>query len=506
MTQSLFSRGALAACATVLATPSFADITPADVWDSWQSYLTGFTLDVTATEQRTGDDIFVTDMSISFDVPDEDGTITITMPDMDFISRGDGTVELRYGADMSVTASIEGEGGPDSQATINIVPTGLSMIASGNPNDITYTYSAASLSYSVGEVLIEGAPLSDLGGQIEGDVTVTGMTGLVKIATEGLTAIEQDVRYDSMSYDVRFVAPEDDESFVTAGTVEDLRVQSALSVSQDIDLENPFSIFNDELNISIEATQGAAQSSMSGNDGNGPFSSESASSSGSFGMVFNSDVLAAEMSSFDASFNFFGEEIPLPLSGEIGEASMSFSLPLAESAEPQDFFMNVALVDAVIPDLLWNIFDPGGALERGPATVSVGLEGTTKLMMGAFNPAFFESDEIPGTLESLTLTDLEVSVAGAELTGAGDFTFDNTDMASFDGFPRPEGAADFRLTGGNQLLDSLISMGLISEGDAMGARMMMGVFTVAGPGDDELNSRLEVTEEGHVLANGQRLR
>ena len=40
----------------------------------------------------------------------------------------------------------------------------------------------------------------------------------------------------------------------------------------------------------------------------------------------------------------------------------------------------------------------------------------------------------------------------------------------------------------------------------MGARMMMGLFTVAGPGEDELNSRLEVTGEGHVLANGQRLR
>ncbi|MCH2250997.1 MAG: DUF2125 domain-containing protein, partial [Cognatishimia sp.] len=77
---------------------------------------------------------------------------------------------------------------------------------------------------------------------------------------------------------------------------------------------------------------------------------------------------------------------------------------------------------------------------------------------------------------------------------------------SFDGFPRPEGAADFRLLGGNQLLDSLISMGLVSEGDAMGARMMMGLFTVAGPGEDELNSRLEVNGEGHVLANGQRLR
>jgi hypothetical protein len=56
------------------------------------------------------------------------------------------------------------------------------------------------------------------------------------------------------------------------------------------------------------------------------------------------------------------------------------------------------------------------------------------------------------------------------------------------------------------LLDSLIEMGLVGEDDAIAARLMMGLFTVAGPSEDELNSRLEVNEAGHVLANGQRLR
>ena len=506
MTQSYVSRGAIAVLAAAIATPSFADITPDDVWGSWQSYLSGFDLDIKATEERSGDDIFITDLTVSFEIPEEDGTITLIFPDMDFVSRGDGTVELKYGADMQFTALLEGDGGPDTKASIDVAHTGLSTIASGDPDDITYTYSAASLTYSVGEVLVEGEPLEAIGAQIEGDVTVTGMTGLVNIATQGLTSIEQDVRYNNLSYDIRFVAPEDEGSFVTAATIEDLRMQSAFSISENIDVEDPASIFNDELNIAIEMTQGASETSMSGNDGNGPFSSQSSSSSGAFGLVFNSDVFEASMSSFDASFNVFGEEIPLPISAEIGEASLAFSLPLAESAEPQAFFMDFAFVDLMVPDLLWNIFDPGAALDRGPATVSLGLEGTTKLMMGAFNPEFFENDDVPGTLESLTLTDLEVSFAGAELTGAGDFTFDNTDMDSFDGFPRPEGAADFRLLGGNQLLDNLISMGLVSEGDAMGARMMMGLFTVAGPGEDELNSRLEVNGEGHVLANGQRLR
>jgi hypothetical protein len=36
--------------------------------------------------------------------------------------------------------------------------------------------------------------------------------------------------------------------------------------------------------------------------------------------------------------------------------------------------------------------------------------------------------------------------------------------------------------------------------------MMAGMFARSGSGEDELTSRIEVTEEGQVLANGQRLK
>ena len=49
-------------------------------------------------------------------------------------------------------------------------------------------------------------------------------------------------------------------------------------------------------------------------------------------------------------------------------------------------------------------------------------------------------------------------------------------------------------------------MGMASEEDVMGARMMMGMFTVPGEGDDSLQSTIEVNAEGHVMANGMRLK
>ncbi|MEM9581020.1 MAG: DUF2125 domain-containing protein, partial [Pseudomonadota bacterium] len=100
---------------------------------------------------------------------------------------------------------------------------------------------------------------------------------------------------------------------------------------------------------------------------------------------------------------------------------------------------------------------------------------------------------------------LLVSVAGAKLTGDGDFTFDNTDLTSFDGLPKPTGKVNLALDGGNGLMDKLVQMGLLPEEQAMGARMMMGLFARPGEGEDSLTSTLEINEEGHILANGQRI-
>jgi hypothetical protein len=111
-----------------------------------------------------------------------------------------------------------------------------------------------------------------------------------------------------------------------------------------------------------------------------------------------------------------------------------------------------------------------------------------------------------GEIHALTVNALTLAIAGARLTGAGDFTFDNADMSTFPGMPRPEGALDLQLTGGNTLMDTLVAMGLLPEEQAMGARMMLGLFARPGSGPDSLTSRIEITPDGQLLANGQRLR
>jgi hypothetical protein len=92
---------------------------------------------------------------------------------------------------------------------------------------------------------------------------------------------------------------------------------------------------------------------------------------------------------------------------------------------------------------------------------------------------------------------------GAQLNGSGAATFDNTD-----GTPRPIGTLDLSLIGGNTLLDTLVSVGLVSEEQAMGARLAIATVTRPDPdaGEDALKSKLEINDQGHITANGMRIK
>lgn len=67
------------------------------------------------------------------------------------------------------------------------------------------------------------------------------------------------------------------------------------------------------------------------------------------------------------------------------------------------------------------MFDPTGQLPHDPATVVLDLAGKGKVLFDMFDPEAMEAlekgEEQPGELHALTVNQLQVSAAGAELTG-----------------------------------------------------------------------------------------
>ncbi len=117
----------------------------------------------------------------------------------------------------------------------------------------------------------------------------------------------------------------------------------------------------------------------------------------------------------------------------------------------------------------------------------------------------FEEGNQHVTLDNLRLNELEVNSAGAMITGQGDLTFDNDDLETFNGFPRPEGQVSLRAVGLNGLLDNLGKMGILPPEQLMGPRMMLSMFTVV-EAQDTLTSTIEFLGGGQIKANGQRIR
>lgn len=187
----------------------------------------------------------------------------------------------------------------------------------------------------------------------------------------------------------------------------------------------------------------------------------------------------------------------------MSEVAYRLKMPLLKGEGQQDIAMEVTLGGLTVSDMLWGMIDPSGVLPRDPATLSFDLAGKVTLFADLVDEATAEM-ETPGELNSVDLKSMLLEIAGARLSGDGAFTFDNTDMSSFDGIPRPEGALNLKLKGANALIDNLVTMGLLPEDQAMAGRMMMGMFSVP-VGEDDLESVIEINSEGHVLANGQRI-
>ncbi|MDH3263223.1 MAG: DUF2125 domain-containing protein, partial [Paracoccaceae bacterium] len=288
---------------------------------------------------------------------------------------------------------------------------------------------------------------------------------------------------------------------------DDLSGNSEAFLPEDGNVEDMAAFLREGFAASGEVRYGANSYTFKGDIEGSQTEGSGGDGGGAFEFALDDSGLRYGVESRDASFTMRSSDIPLPeVSFAYEEGAFRLTMPVSASDGPQDFGLLTAVRGLTIHDSIWALFDPMAALPREPATVAFDIAGQARWLIDIFNPEAAAMTAPPGELHAVTLRDLEVSLVGAELTGTGAFTFDNSDMATFEGMPRPEGSADLKLVGGNGLLDKLVGMGLIPEDEAMGFRMMLGLFARPGEGEDTLVSKIEVNGNGEVLANGQRIR
>jgi hypothetical protein len=505
--RALTSIPAAALSAAALAAPAAAEVTAEQVWDDMRGYLSSFGYTVEATETRAGDTLTVQDVTARVTLPEDGGTLTVEMPQLAFTERGDGTVAVIYpdAAEIRMSARPEGEEAVD--ATVQVAQSGMDVTVSGDDTQMTYDYAADRLGLTLSDLVVDGTPVASE--NLSGTFVMRGMSGQSVVTPGDLRGLDQTVTADQVSYDFSVVPPEEDGRADISGSMEGLAFTGTARIPASLNME--------DLAATLEAGY-AFDGRFGYTDGRTEFLVEengetmrgtTRSDRTEFNAAMDAERLAYGISGAGTEIALQSPEIPFPVEAAMGSSGVSIAMPVGQTDDPQPFAFEISLRDFTMAEEIWAMVDPTGMLPREPADLVLDLSGEARILGALFDPEAMQgmamSGERPAELHALDLAQLLVSAAGAQLTGEGSFTFDNTDLTTFPGMPRPEGSASFRLEGANALLDTLIEMGVLPQEQAMSARMMMGMFAVPA-GDDAMESTLEVTEEGRVLANGQRIR
>lgn len=489
----------------MMAQTAMADVTPGEVWAEFKAYMEGYGYTVSATENDAGDTLTVSDITMTVPIPEEEGSMTMTMEELVFAADG-GAVDVSWPAEMPVDLSIEAEG-ETVEIGLLYKSQGHEMTVSGDADMTQWDLSATSIALELDGVTIEGEALGPE--MARGELVLDGVDSATSMASaDEMRNVEQTMTVDALSYDIAAQDPENPENtLLMKGGMTDVTYSGDGSLPMEFDSEDPAEIFQNGFTIKGTFGFSGGESQFNFVDGSETLSYQSSSDGGDGALTMDATTWGYDYLLRNLDLQVAGAEIPFPVSLKAAEFGGELLMPVGKTDAPQDVALGLNLTDFEMNDMIWQMFDPGAELPRDPATIKLDLSGKAKMLFDLFDPEqadMMAGADMPAEIYELTLNNLMVKAVGAMLTGTGGFTFDNSDLETFGGMPKPTGEVNAELTGANALLDKLIAMGLLPEEEAAGFRMMMSMFAVPA-GDDVLTSKIEINEQGHVLANGQRI-
>ncbi|MDB6452561.1 hypothetical protein [Falsirhodobacter sp. 20TX0035] len=436
--------------ALCIASAAPAAVTPEDVWSNWQAVAKRWDQQVTADRtERQGDDLVVSGVKV---VQDKDGNrMEGTIDRITLADQGDGTVLVTMSERFPMTVvstppAVEGEPAPEP-ITSQVVQSqeNLRILASGDPSNIRNDLTADRLAVTMNDVRKAD------GTAVPMNVTVT-MRDLDGY-WEGADQMDSVTRAAEVDMMVKFSEAEQRASF-------DTRMQHvAITLAGAPNSAAPSVGFLGQVGF-------AYVTSTYRLDTAGPKTllAEGETGAGTMNFDLGAEAMSTESDVENATLRLSGTQMPFPMDLQMAGARQTATLPV-QPDQTGPFQMMLDLRDVTATDDTWARFDPKGALPRDPAQLSLSFNGTE------------------GEAPVVTLEDLRLQAVGAELTGQGQMTPTPEAVGPMAGFGR--GRIDLTLRGGNGLIDRLVAGGILPAQQEMAARMSLGAFGRAVPGQED---------------------
>ena len=484
--------------AMLLGGTAHAALTADQVWQSWKdaAALVGLTVSA-ATENNSDGVLTLNGVSIA-----PEGMAGLTISDLTLTEEDDGSVTIVPGADIGVAMEAPSEG------SVKLTHDGLMLTAREADGGLAYDYEAAQLDV----VYDTKYPGMSFDGSEAPTVASAGTVGFTNLSgtysdTPGTNRVfGLDIMADNLAYNTSLDDPGMEMKQVSTSETAGIEMSMEFALPTTIALAAIASpadfatALNEGLSVNLSTKQGESNGSVKQESAFMPMDLMIAAGGGDGTLVFNKDTFSVKSQGGGLNIESAPGLMPVPLKITSGGVQVDMTTPVIATEAAGDYSFVMKLADFSLNEEAWALFDPNATLPRDAAQIAIDISGKTTMDL----PALIASEEtgvpyIPAP-ESLNITELGLQVAGAALAGTGAFTFDNSM-----GIPMPLGEANINVTGANALIDGLIAIGVVTEEDAMGARMMMGMFMVPGANPDELTSKIEAKEGMQILVNGQPL-
>ncbi|MDO9639555.1 MAG: hypothetical protein Q7J44_13535 [Pseudotabrizicola sp.] len=465
-----------------------AALTADQVWADLQAAAVSGGMKITVATEVPGDgELTLNGVTIT---PDGKPAIA-TISEVSIVEQDDGSVAFFPG---EIRLENTGPG------KVTITHDELSVSAFEDAGGLGYGFDADSLTVAVN--IVEGANLFD------GTFDLIAAGGRY---TRGTDALGLEMSADQLVYNFTQKDPSLGIDSVSSSDTADLALTGELTLPEGINLmslqDTPafISAVRAGLGISFEATQGISTGEAVENNPMMPVSVAYTAAPGTTSVTANADVFDVSTTVEGLDLTLRPPMVPMPVTATTGAFGVGMAMPVTTGEEAGEYGLQITMENLVLDDAAWGMIDAGNVLEHGPLDVALDLGGLVKvdvldLMLAG------ETGAPPAStpeMQSLDIRTLAIQALGAMATGTGSFTFDNS-MVAMGGPPLPVGTADVRVEGGNKLIDGLLAMGVLTQEDAMGARMMMAMFGQPA-GEDVLTSKIEAREGGSIFVNGQQI-
>lgn len=292
----------------------------------------------------------------------------------------------------------------------------------------------------------------------------------------------------------------DGQSLAYKNTVKDVSVAFELPFYEAFDADNPTQSFDPTRNLMFQYETGAGATEIKTLSPSGPVDvmGSYASGSGEFGIVDTVATLSGISQDMSYTVSVGATGLP-PMDASISEMSMAAGFPLDNVTESKPSDFKIALKDLELSNGVWAAFDPEGVLPKDAINLDIDLSADIRWLQKIAEINLDAPSQTPPIqVDRAEIKALNLKALGAEMQTTGSVVLDNSQFP-----PAPEGAFNISLKGAEGLIENLASIGLLPKEQLLVVRGMKGVFFKSG-GDDEdhLISKIELTKEGRVWANG----